>query len=162
MKRFLFFPLLCWGLAACQSTKSLNKKETHPVAQKTTEGVAGQVWLVRGNQMPNPRNEGPAHPGQPYPTQVYFYEPTTLAQTNRPEFAPLFISVSTRLVATVESDSTGRFQANLPPGQYSVFVRHKDRFFANQFDIRNNIHLVTVDPGKVSPCQILVNSEASY
>lgn len=162
MKTFLFFGVLCVVAGACQSTKTLNNTTRSKKAQPVQTGITGTVWLAQGNQMPDPRKEGPSQPGLPYATQVYFYEPTTLEQTNRPEYAPLFISINTRLVATVDSDSTGQFKATLPPGRYSVFVRHKDRFFANQYDLRNNIQLVTVDPGKKSLCNILVNSDVAH
>jgi hypothetical protein len=73
----------------------------------------------------------------------------------------LFTNIYTKLIATVDTDSTGAFIAKLPVGTYSVFVQAGQQFYANSFDIRNNINLVTVEKGKMIEMNIVVNYTTS-
>jgi hypothetical protein len=66
------------------------------------------------------------------------------------------------MVSSVETDSTGAFKQALPTGTYSVFVQVNKQFYANSFDIRNNIFLVQVEEGKLTEIKIVVNNAASY
>lgn len=115
---------------------------------------------ISGNQMP--RIGAPAAEPKPYPTTVFFYEPTDLTKVQQWKKGPLFTNIYTKLVMAVDTDSTGSYIAQLPEGTYSVFVQAGQQFFANQFDIRNNINLVAVEKGKLSKLNILVNFAASY
>lgn len=154
MRFFLFSAVLSFFLFL--SCKPPQKKKTEPVLQ----GVKGSVMTVEGNQMP--RIGAPVAEPKPYPTTVFFYEPTDLTKVLQWNKGPLFINIYTKLVMAVDTDSTGTYVAKLPVGTYSVFVQTGQQFFANQFDIRNNINLVTVEKGKLTELNILVNFAASY
>lgn len=154
MRFFLFSAVLTFFLLpAC---KPPQKKKTQPILQ----GVKGQVMTIAGNQMP--RIGAPAATPQPYPTTVFFYEPTDLTKVQQWNKGPLFTNIYTKLVMAVDTDSTGAYIAKLPEGTYSVFVQAGQQFFANQFDIRNNINMVAVEKGKMTELNILVNFAASY
>lgn len=143
----------CLGLFACSSAK---KRKTPTV----TQGIAGQVTLATGNQMPMKGG-----PGQNYNgilTTVYFYEPTNTRQVNQLDTSPLYTKISTKQVASVKTDSAGRYAVFLPAGTYSVFVKRGDLFFANLFDSENNISLWKVEEGKVTTVNIVVNDRAVY
>ncbi|MDD2792055.1 MAG: hypothetical protein PHD73_02680 [Sediminibacterium sp.] len=154
MRLILFLAAVGWvALLSCKAPQKL------PVNQ-VKQGIFGSVAEAVGNQMPR---VGQATPEPvPYPTTVFFYEPTNIRQANQVESAPLFTAIFTRLVATVQTDSAGTFVQPLPVGTYSVFVQVGQQFFANQFDIRNNISLVTVEPGKLTEIKIVVNHNAAY
>jgi hypothetical protein len=139
----IFLPF--WGC------KPPQKKKVDPIVQ----GVKGLVTVLSGNQMP--RIGAPPAVPQPYPTTVFFYEPTDITRTLQWNQGPLFTNIYTKLIATVDTDSTGAFTAKLPVGTYSVFVQAGQQFYANNFDIRNNINLVTVDKGKLAEMNIVVN-----
>ena len=154
MRFFLFSAVLSFLLLpAC---KPPQKKDAAPILQ----GVKGKVVTVSGNQMP--RIGAPAAEPKPYPTTVFFYEPTDLTKVQQWNKGPLFTNIYTKLVMAVDTDSTGSYIAKLPEGTYSVFVQAGQQFFANQFDIRNNINLVAVEKGKLTELNILVNFAASY
>lgn len=154
MRLILF--LAAFGWMASLSCKAPQKLPVNQVKQ----GVYGRIAEAVGNQMPRV-GQSPAEP-IPYPTTVFFYEPTNISQANQLESAPLFTAIYTRLVATVQTDSSGAFMQQLPVGTYSVFVQVGQQFFANQFDIRNNISLVTVEPRKLTEIKIVVNHAAAY
>lgn len=139
----IFLPF--WGC------KPPQKKKVDPIIQ----GVKGVVTVLSGNQMP--RIGAPPAVPQPYLTTVFFYEPTDISRTQQWTPGPLFTNIYTKLIAAVNTDSTGAFTAKLPEGTYSVFVQAGQQFYANSFDIRNNINLVIVDKGKLTEMNIIVN-----
>jgi len=137
------------------SCKSVKTQQVTTISQ----GIRGIVEQITGNQMPRIGRE-PDKP-KPFPTTVFFYAPTDLTQVSRVDQTPLYTTIYTKLIATVETDSLGRFTANLPVGTYSVFVQVEKKFFANSFDIRNNISLASVDENKLTDIKILVNHKAT-
>lgn len=140
--------------SACSSAKKAQSGEIQ-------QGISGLITEIKGNQMPKV-GIPPATP-KPVSTMLYVYEPTHISQVKATEAgSPLYTAINRKLVASVLSDSLGRYAVALPAGTYSVFVKKGDYFFANLFDSNNNIQLVTVDSGKVSPLNILINSGASY
>ena len=162
MHPILFF-LFCilMSFQACkpsQKTKQTEKAEV--LAEKVKQGINGVVQTVSGNQMPSVDQKRAAPKG--FPTTVFFYEPTNISQITRHDHQPLYNTILTKLISTVETDSTGAFTAALPVGTYSVFVQVDKLFFANNFDIRNNISLVSVEVGKLTEIKILVNNNAAY
>jgi hypothetical protein len=153
MRFFLFLFVSAFSLFfAC---KPPQKKAKAPIVQ----GVKGVVAELTGNQMP--RSGAPPSVPKPYPTTVFFYEPTDISRTHQWTPGPLFTNIYTKLLMTTQTDSTGAFMVNLPVGSYSVFVQAGQHFFANSFDIRNNINLVTVEKGKMTELNIVVNFAAS-
>lgn len=148
----LFFAFLTFS--ACSSAKKTQSAEIQ-------QGISGEITEIKGNQMPKV-GVPPATP-KPVSTTVYVYEPTHISQVKPLETgSPIYTSINRKLVASVVSDSLGRYSVALPVGTYSVFVKKGDYFFANMFDTQNNIQLVTVDSGKIAPMNILINSGASY
>lgn len=148
----LFSALLTFS--ACSSSK---KAQTGEIEQ----GISGIITEIKGNQMPKV-GIPPATP-KPVSTTLYIYESTHISQVKPVETgSPLYTAINSKLVASVLSDSLGRYSVALQKGTYSVFVKKGNFFFANLFDTQNNIQLVTVDSGKITPLNILINSDASY
>lgn len=157
---FLSFFGIIMG-TSCKLTQKLLHKRTVPHAIKSGhQGISGKVILVTRNQLPK-IDRTPNDPQQ-FPTTIFFHEPTNISQVVQANRSPLFSTIFTKLVGYVETDSTGSFKKALPVGTYSVFVQVGRYFFANDFDIRNNIALVTVEPGKMTDIKIIVNNEATY
>ena len=120
------------------------------------QGVWGNVWFWEGDFMP---------PGwgtiTPVSRTVYAYELTGCDQVEPPGGGPLFRSISSQLVATSTSNSTGFFQMTLPPGQYSFFVREGSQFYANWEDGKY-ITPTTVETDSVTKLQIDIQCKARF
>ena len=114
MKHILFLLFtLCVIIIACSSAK---KTQTLMIKQ----GISGFIREARGNQMPSPDRPRPEPPG--IKTTVFVYEPTNISQVTRIGVSPVYTVISTKLVASVDTDSTGAFAISLPEGSSSLFV----------------------------------------
>lgn len=125
-----------------------------------TQGITGLITEAIGNQMP--MKNAPLPVGSGILTTVLVYEPTNISQVSRIGTSPVYTAISTKLVASVETDSTGAFTVDLPAGAYSLFVKQGKQFYANLFDVNNNIALFTVEEGKLTRADLKVSSKASY
>ena len=110
--------------------------------------------------MPNP-DAPPALPRGIH-TTVFIYEPTNITDVTRVGTSPVYTAINTKLVASVETDSTGVFTIALPVGSYSLFVQQGKGFYANLFDTDNNIALFVVEDDKLTTVKLTVSSRATY
>lgn len=153
MKQILFFLFLCCaGFSGCSSTKKLDPS-------MITQGITGTVTESTGNQMP--MKGAPPAGVKGILSTVYVFEPTHLRQVKQVGTSPLYTKISTKQVASAQTDAEGRFTIDLPPGSYSVFVKQGDYFFANTFDTENNISVFKVEEGKLTTVNIAVNHKAT-
>lgn len=154
MKHILFFLLTgCLTILGCSSAKKAN-------SSAITQGITGRITEQTGNRMPM-KDAEPATP-KGILTTVFIYEPTHISQVTRTGTEPVYTAIATRLVASVETDSTGHFTVSLPVGSYSLFVKQGNRFYANLFDSNNNIALFTVEEGKLTQANLSVSNRASF
>lgn len=154
MKHNLFFLfLILLTILACSSVKKTN-------SSVMPQGFTGRITEVAGNQMP--MKGGPPVVPKGIATTVLIYEPTHISQVSRMGTSATYTAISTKLVASVDTDSTGNFTIALPVGDYSVFIKQGDRFYANLFDTNNNIALFSVEEGKLTQVNLTVSSEASF
>ena len=154
MKHNLFFLfLILLTILACSSVKKTN-------SSVITQGFTGRVTEIAGNQMP--MKGGPPVVPKGIATTVLIYEPTHISQVSRLGTSATYTAIGTKLVASVDTDSTGNFTIALPVGAYSVFVKQGDRFYANLFDTNNNIALFSVEEGKLTQVNLTVSSGASF
>ena len=123
-------------------------------------GVSGYVREATGNQMPDPSR--PLPEPAPLKAMVYIYELTPASQTERIGSSSIFRRVNTRLVDSVNSDSKGYYQVDLPAGIYSMFIKRDEGLFASISDDKNNINPFTVENGKVTRLDVVVNNKAAY
>lgn len=122
------------------------------------QGIAGKVVWISGNQMPGP---GKAHtPPKPIAREIYFYTPTAPNETKMSN--GLFSDIRTTLVAKITSKVDGTFSVKLPAGEYSVFTKETDGFFANIYDAKGRINVVKVSRRKFTKLTIQVNYQAAY
>jgi hypothetical protein len=154
MKHILFFLFtLSAVFMACSSSKKAN-------SSMITQGITGYITEATGNQMP--MKDAPLPVGKGILTTVFIYEPTNINQVSRTGTSPVYTAISTKLVASAETDSTGAFTVDLPTGSYSLFIKQGKQFYANLFDVKNNIALFTVEEGKLTRADLKVSSKASY
>jgi hypothetical protein len=154
MKYILFFLLT---LAAVGFACSSAKKTGMSVIK---QGITGFITEAIGNQMPMKGAE-PQVP-KPVLTNVLIYEPTDLTQVTRIGSSPVYTAIHTKLVASAETDSTGRFTVALPVGSYSIFLQRGKTYYANLFDTINRIAFFTVEEDKLTTANLTISSKASY
>ncbi|MEO8172650.1 MAG: hypothetical protein ABI581_06190 [Sediminibacterium sp.] len=154
MKHILFFLFVTsMAFIACSSAKNAN-------SSMISQGITGYITETKGNQMPMKGEPLPV--GKGILTTVLVYEPTNISQVSRDGTSPVYTAISTKLVASVETDSTGGFTVSLPVGSYSLFIKQGKQFYANLFDVNNNIALFTVEEGKLTRADLKISSKASY
>lgn len=123
-------------------------------------GIKGNIYRVQGNQMPSPGE--PSTLPQPLQTTLYVYELTNLTQVKQSSEASFYTAINTKLVKEVKSDKKGAFKVKLSPGQYSLFVKKDNLFYANLFDDKNNLAPVTVEKGKYTTVEVKADYGAVY
>ena len=124
------------------------------------QGISGHVYLVKGNQMPSPDIKPTLPP--PLQTTVYIYELTNTSQVQQASDPAFYTTINTRLVKEVRTNKKGHFKARLNPGQYSLFIKKDNLYYANIYDIKNNIAPVTVEKKKFTEVTIKADYDAVY
>lgn len=121
-----------------------------------TEGIYGTVKVRYGDWMPN--LDGFNGGEKPLACEVRAYEYFTLDDISgylhadyRPEQMPK------TLVASTNSDSKGRYQLSLPPGQYSVVLMDGDMCQITSVDDEGGICPVTVTTDKTTKCNLILD-----
>lgn len=154
MKHILFF-LSIIGLAACACTSSKKAKSS-----LIKQGITGRVTELTGNQMPMKGREPDIPKG--VLTNVLIYEPTHISQVTRLGTSGVYTSIQTKMVASVETDSTGSFSIALPEGAYSLFIEQGKQYYSNLYDTAYNIALFKVEKGKLTTARLSISSKATY
>jgi hypothetical protein len=124
------------------------------------EGIRGTIYRVQGNQMPAPGE--PSTQPQPYQATLCIYQLTNVSQVQKDDKASFYKAIHTKLVKEVQSGKKGTFKVKLPPGQYSLFLKTENLYYANLFDDKNNIAPVTVVKGKYSEIDVKADWGAVY
>lgn len=151
-------PSLCTAVVA-QDSASNRPPDNHELVT-IKQGIWGNVWLWQGDFMPGP---GGAKRGRVTAVrrEVRVYKATP-AKALEPSSGTNFTKVKSRLVKKLKSGKNGFYQASLPPGRYSLFVKEDSTFYANWFDGQGYILPVTVVKDSVTKFQIDLTSGATY
>ena len=124
------------------------------------QGISGLVTAATGNQMPM-KGADPMPP-KGLAAIIYVYEQTNLSQVTKSNKTGIYTAIQTKRLATIQTDSIGAFRIALPVGKYSLFIKLRESYFANDFDQFNNICLIEVEAQKFTTARIVMNSTASY
>jgi hypothetical protein len=159
MKRFTLALCVITTLTACRKSSGEQKQpsacdmnQTYTLnASKTTisTGVFGTVSSKEGNCMPvvMPGSNTCTH--CPVKRTILIYEYTRNTQAAPVAGKPGFYQqVSTALVREVDTDQQGFFQSELPPGQYSLFIRENVLLYANVTDANGGLNPVSITSGQ--------------
>jgi len=171
------------GLLSLQGRPS---RDTVLPIQPLRQGIEGRVTLAAGNLMPSPGarrvpsdggggqsrsgrpvggdSAGARYPGlsagRGYADSLFIYELTNINQVVRQSAgAPYYLAIHSLLVRSAATDSAGRFRIGLPPGQYSIFTKKGNLFYASRMDEKNNIAPVVVMPGRMTILELRVASD---
>ena len=143
---------------------------------KQEQGINGFVYTISGNQMPmkNLGSNGKSN-GRPadlllidstaykgLQTTIYIHAPTDIQQVLPIGNSIIYTAINTPLVATVSSDSSGAFSIALPEGDYSIFLKLGDRYYANNFNQFNQICPVKVEAGRFTSVKLAMNIGVTY
>ena len=147
----------------CTAEECSQSQDDVPIgcAAPLPQGLRGMVIFKSGNLMPGPDLDPNAAAGRPVVREVIIFPLTKLDEAFTKE-PPFYDSLATEPIATAQSDSTGCFQVRLPAGHYSVFVREKNRFYANGFDGNGYIFPVDVEEDEVTDITFNIDYEAAY
>lgn len=113
-----------------------------------TNGIWGTVASMEGDFMPTvPPASGR---GKTCPVQrtVRIYAYTTLANATRSANSYVFFdSFSTALIKEVTTDANGFFQAEIPPGTYSIVTIEEGKLYASGSDGNGGLNPFTYTGG---------------
>ena len=149
----LSFFIISLAFYGCGGTQTAQKAAIE-------QGIAGYILEEKGNRMPSP--DRPLSAPKGLKTQVFFYPVTDITQLTQLTTPGLYQVISTPPQATTTTDSTGFFSVSLPPGTYSIFVKHREGFYANWFNEKNQVSPVEVLAHKVTTVKLIVSAGASY
>lgn len=125
-----------------------------------TNGVWGTVSLAQGDCMPTipytPCNIRPCPVKRT--VKICQYSTTNNTIPYNP-YGPFFDSLNTQLVAQVNTDENGFFQADIPAGHYSIFIVENGKLYAdnNKKDSQGGLY-----PFKFSSGTININLQLNY
>jgi hypothetical protein len=125
-----------------------------------SQGIHGYVFEWKGNQMPAPNR--PRQKPKGISATIYIFPVVNLSQVEPDLKASFYKSVHAKLVQVVTCDSTGYFEAALDTGQYSLFVRIGDLYYAAQTDQYNHLAPATVKPSGQTYVELVVHYKATY
>jgi hypothetical protein len=142
------------------ATKAVVKKKRVIKKKVTLQLICGNVYLLKGNKMPDP--DKPLSKGAAVSREIQIYTLTKMADTEG-DGATFFSKINTKLVKKVTSDKKGRFCVNLPTGKFSVFVLDPGfGLFANNFDGEMNISPIEIVKGKNKDIELQINHSAAF
>ena len=149
----LSFFIISLAFYGCGGTQTAQKAAIE-------QGIDGYILEEKGNRMPSP--DRPLSAPKGLKTQVFFYPVTDITQLTQLTTPGLYQVISTPPQATTTTDSTGYFSVSLPPGTYSIFVKHREGFYANWFNEKIQVSPVEVLAHKVTTVKLIVSGGASY
>jgi hypothetical protein len=130
------------------------------ISKDSSQGIEGYIYRISGNHMPSPGVK-PARP-KGIKTTLYIYPVTNLNQVSRQGNSSFYMSIQTKLIRKVKSDTSGYFNVKLPTGEYSLFVKVDSLYYSNLFDGKNNIFPVNVLPNKMTRVEFKMDHDAVY
>jgi hypothetical protein len=160
MKNSIIFYLICYCLIGCQKDKEADPPKTCDIQQAYTDnakkvtiqnGVWGTVANTEGDCMPiiSPcRNCCSTCPVK-RTVKIYQYTLNTDASTSDPGTA-FFDSFNTPLVAQVDTDENGFFQATLPAGRYTIVIVENGKLYAPISDGQGGLSPFTLATGTLN------------
>ena len=148
-----FFFIFSLAFLGCGGSKSTQKSAIE-------QGISGYILQEKGNRMPSP--DQPVSAPQGLKTMVFIHPVTDVNLLTKLATPGFYQSINTPAVASISSDSTGFFSVSLPPGTYSIFVKHREGFYANWFNEKNQVSPVEVLAHKVTTVKLIVSAGASY
>jgi len=131
-------------------------------APSIEQGIYGRVEFWEGDFMPVVLPDEPSGTVTPVKRKIFFFEKTTFNDVVQEGYGAFYSEIKTNLMATAESGTDGRYEISLPPGDYSVFVRENDLYYANGSNGDGYIWMVTVPPDETTEYIIKITHTATF
>ena len=148
---FLFLPIfLC-----CSSQKKMTVSN-----QQIKQGITGQVFELTGNFMPSPDNPNAKYEGTPMKTKVAVFPILNNASMQKKN--GLFVNMESQSVSEVITNEKGEFFVALDEGRYSVLIKLPNGYYANSYDEKMNINVVTVKKDSLTNVKMKFDLNAVY
>lgn len=163
MKMLISFLVLAIAITGCKKCPhhdpdtvcDIQKTYTDNASKVTiSNGVWGTVSSMEGDCMPMTSPTTCKH--CPAKRRVLIYQYTLLSQATPSDNSSVFFnSFSTQLIAQVEADDDGFFQATLSPGNYSIAILEDGKLYANGTDGQGGINPVSISGGLLKANQTM-------
>jgi hypothetical protein len=124
------------------------------------QGIKGCVRLLTGNQMPSPGKLSGSRKG--IPAVIYIYPLVTVSETEPSTKACFYKAVHASLVKVIKADSSGYFESLLDTGNYSLFIRIGDLFYACQTDQFNHLVPARVTSSRQTYVELLYKYNVTF
>ena len=155
MKNIIGIFLLSVCLFSCkkqhcnQDNCDIQKAYAHNATKVTiSNGIWGTVSSMEGNCMPMVPPTASTCKHCTVKRTIKIYEYTLLNQATSADNSQVFFTgFSTQLVAQVNADDNGFFQATLPAGHYTIAVVEDGKLYANGTDGQGGINPITYSGG---------------
>lgn len=156
---FVFFALSCEDFFNSEKDFPPDNHEKVSI----TQGVWGNVWFWEGNFMPTTDNSSHGTI-TPVEREIYIYVATRFDSVI---FANnlgngFYDSILTKKIAKVNSDYSGFYQIELPPGKYSFFVKEDSLLYGGEGDSEGHLMSASVRADSVTKRQIDITYKAAY
>ncbi len=147
-------------LLSCQKDQPVDNDYSKYVTIK--QGVWGSVVFREGNWQP----VIDWTQAKEYPVRrticIYRLTPNSSAVPASGEGPSFFDQINTTRVAQTKSNKNGFYEIELPPGQYSVFVKENGCYYCNRFDGSGNLCPVTMSTNTATEINLLIDYKAVY
>ncbi|MGB3180130.1 MAG: hypothetical protein WBB45_01990 [Cyclobacteriaceae bacterium] len=150
---FCLFTILAIG---CQSSAGSSAGDSD---QTAIQGISGILLVRKGNFMPSPE-ENPKDRGteKPVAGQVYVYKAMSVSDAGT---GPYYTSLGDPMLI-LEANDQGKFEKEMAPGTYSLFIKTEKGLYANSFNGQGLIRPITVEEGKMTEVRLIQDSQAAY
>jgi hypothetical protein len=156
MKKILGLCLLAFAIYSCNKDEHKTKsgcdiQQTYALnAQKVTitSGVWGTVSSMEGNCMPMVQPGISTCTNCPVKRTVKIYQYTLRSNAASSGTSSIFFdNFNTQLVASIDADEDGFFQANIPAGHYTIAILENGKLYANETDGQGGLNPFTLSTG---------------
>lgn len=145
MRRSLLFSL---SVVLLGCTASLNDSDVSSSVIMENQGIQGVVRRLTGNHMPRIGDRPPGGTTEPVQTTVWIFT-GQIPSHGSTHWAVSEAHQHSRLMKQVESDASGWFSVELPPGEYTVMAQYGDDLYLNAFLGNGNYATVQVALGQI-------------
>jgi len=127
------------------------------------QGITGRVEFWEGDFMPLVPEQSQDGIITYVAREICVFEKTTFDDV---EYASennmcFYNKINTKLITKAKSDENGNYSIGLPPGEYSIFVKENDTYYANG-TTNEYIWLVTVEENDYSEYDIKITYAAYF
>lgn len=171
MKRTILIISICLALlVACDNEPTqIFVPELDSNLPGIVQGIYGLVLFWEGDFMPTYPEDDSGGDVYPVVRDVCIFEAVLHDDVEwtyveiEPGFSiHLATDIPAALVHIVRSNRNGYFEAELPSGRYSIFVREGGHYYANLFDGDGYVFPVEVEEGKTTGIQFDITYMATY